>query len=80
VNSCQYWDDDQFCHADQIWVRNDIMGYGENAADHLINATDVEFGKEFEAEGKGQSHVGLSEEVARTSPQTCCDTMRPKSK
>ena len=49
VDSCEFWGDDQVCTAGQIWVRNDITGDAGDVASHFINATPVEFGKEFAA-------------------------------
>lgn len=78
VGSCEFWGDDQVCTADQIWVRNDITGDPDDFGNHFINATTVEFGEEFNEPEKKQPQVELQSETAQTSPQTCCDTMRPK--
>ncbi len=78
VDSCQFWGKDQFCTADQIWVRNDICGDADEVESHFINATEVEFGKDFTESEKVGPKVSLQSETAKTSPQTCCDTMKPK--
>lgn len=77
VDSCQFWGENQFCTAEQIWVRNDICGDADQVQSHFINATQVEFGKDF-AEDQSSPKVSLQSEIAKTSPQTCCDTMKPK--
>ncbi len=78
VDSCQFWGKDQFCTAEQIWVRNDICGDADQIQDHFINATQVEFGKDFVEDHQKTPKVSLQSETARTTPQTCCDTMKPK--
>ncbi|HBE77346.1 MAG TPA: hypothetical protein DDW65_06130 [Firmicutes bacterium] len=75
VDTCEFWKKDQLCGAEEIWVRNDIVGDPDDVANHFINATMVEFGKELGSHGKVKPSLG--QEVAQTSPQTCCDTMRP---
>lgn len=78
VDSCEFWGKDQVCTADQVWVRNDITGDVHDAPNHFINATQMEFGKDFTVAEKKEPKVNLQSESAQTSPQTCCDTMRPK--
>lgn len=84
VDSCEFWGKEQICTAEEIWVKNDITGDPDDFANHFINASRVEFTEEFgeELEGdKGRNHeVKHQNETARNSPQTCCDTMRPKRK
>ena len=79
VDSCEFWGKDQICTADQIWIRNDITGDAQDIPNHFINATRVEFGKDFTDSATKQSQVSLQSESAKTSPQTCCDTMKPKN-
>jgi hypothetical protein len=78
VDSCEFWGDNQICTADQIWVRNDITGDPNDFSNHFINAASVEFGKDFNEPKKNKPKENLQSESARTSPQTCCDTMKPK--
>lgn len=84
VDSCKFWGEEQICTADQIWVRNDITGDPDDFPNHFINASPVEFSEEisekFENNKEQKNEVKLQNETARTSPQTCCDTMRPKHK
>jgi hypothetical protein len=78
VDSCEFWKEDQLCGAEEIWVRNDITGDPADLTNHFINATMVEFGKELG--NKKANKPSLQQEVAKTSPQTCCDTMKLKNK
>lgn len=84
VDSCEFWGEGQDCTADQIWVKNDITGDRYDFANHFINASSVEFSEEFSEKlsdkKKGANEPPQENETARTSPQTCCDTMRPKRK
>lgn len=82
VNSCEFWGEGQNCTADEIWVKNDITGDPDDFANHFINASLVEFseeiGEKLEDNKERGTETKLQNETARTSPQTCCDTMRPK--
>lgn len=82
VDSCEFWAEGQHCAADKIWVKNDITGDPDDFPNHFINAGPVEFSEEISEElenNKERKNEGkLQNETARTSPQTCCDTMRPK--
>jgi hypothetical protein len=79
VDSCQFWGNNQVCNAEEIWVRNDISGDPGQFKDHFINAStlDVEFATELGS--KKKDHSINQNALAKTSPQTCCDTMKPKS-
>jgi hypothetical protein len=83
VDSCEFWGEGQICTADEIWVKNDITGDPDDFPNHFINASSVEFSEEFgdklEDQKKGTNEPKLQNDTAQTSPQTCCDTMRPKS-
>jgi hypothetical protein len=79
VDSCEYWGEGQVCQANQILVKNDIAGDTDQFANHYVNASMTEFGDEM---GKvaGQKTAGATgRSDAQTSPQTCCDTMKPKN-
>lgn len=78
VDSCEFWSDDQICTADQIWVKNDISGNPYDFSSHFINASMTEFGKEVTGEKETKEPVKHNQTSAKTTPQTCCDTMRPK--
>jgi hypothetical protein len=78
VNSCEFWGEDQVCKAEEIWVKNDISGDVDDFGNHFINASMAEFGKEFGAKKGETTQEKWQAKSARTSPQTCCDTMRPK--
>jgi hypothetical protein len=80
VNRCEFWSKDQVCLADEIWVKNDITGDPDKFAEHFINANMEEFSIELNRgkETKGPMNDGRSNSSAQTTPQTCCDTMRPK--
>jgi hypothetical protein len=78
VDSCEFWGEGQVCTAEEIWVRNDISGDPNQFHHHLINASPVEFGQDFSESEKKKPQEKLQSETAQTSPQTCCDTMRPK--
>jgi hypothetical protein len=73
VNSCAFWGQGQICNADEILVRNDISGDADQFSQHFLNA-DLEAGADFD------NQMFQKNAVAHTSPQTCCDTMRPKKK
>ncbi|HEY8464407.1 MAG TPA: DUF1540 domain-containing protein [Bacillota bacterium] len=68
VNSCEFWEEGQVCGAGEILVKNDIAGAAPETSNHYINANMEVAGDLDEAK------------VANTSPQTCCDTMRPKGR
>jgi hypothetical protein len=70
VDSCEYWGKGQVCNAEEIEVKNDITGDADRFSDHYINAA-MEVGAEFDS-------LGFKDGDARTSAQTCCETMRPK--
>ncbi|MGE5557786.1 MAG: DUF1540 domain-containing protein [Bacillota bacterium] len=82
VDSCEFWGEGQVCNADEIWVKNDITGDPDDFANHFINASQVEFSEEFGEESEDKKERDkenkLQDQDAQTSPQTCCDTMRPK--
>jgi hypothetical protein len=82
VDSCEFWGKGQVCTADEIWVKNDITGDPDDFANHFINASPMEFseeiGEKLEDTKERSNETKLHNETARTSPQTCCDTMRPK--
>lgn len=78
VDSCQFWGNNQVCNAEEIWVRNDISGDPSQFKDHFINASTEEFSMELDAKKKDSSLTEL-QASAKTSPQTCCDTMKLKS-
>lgn len=78
VDSCEFWGQGQVCKADKIWVRNDISGDVKDFSNHFINASQVEFGKELDQPKEEKSQKQPNSGDAKTSPQTCCDTMRPK--
>jgi hypothetical protein len=81
VDSCQFWGSGQVCNAAEIWVRNDISGDPDQFSEHFINASNrAEFARDF-GEKAGERGIVGNQAIgsARTSPQTCCDTMRPKS-
>ncbi len=80
VDSCQFWGSGQICNAEEIWVRNDISGDSDQFSEHFINASNrTEFAGDF-GEKAGEQNTSGSRAItsAQTSPQTCCDTMRPK--
>lgn len=79
VDSCEFWGEEQVCLADEIWVKNDITGDPDKFDEHFINAN-MEFSVELNHDKKamGTGNDQNENTVARTSPQTCCDTMRPK--
>jgi hypothetical protein len=70
VDSCEYWGEGQVCNAHEIEVKNDISGDSDQFSNHFINA-DMEAGADF-------GSPGFKDGDARTSAQTCCETMRPK--
>jgi hypothetical protein len=70
VNSCDYWGEGQICNAEEIWVKNDISGDSEQFSQHYLNA-EMEMGADFD-------NQTFKNAVAKTSPQTCCETMRLK--
>ena len=82
VESCEFQGEGQNCTAGKIWVKNDITGDRDDFANHFINASSVEFSEEIgekPADKKKETNEPPQEnETARTSPQTCCDTMRLK--
>lgn len=87
VDNCVFWGEGQICTAEKIWVKNDITGNPDDFQNHFLNASMVEFGQEFNLDGEQRiktedeaSPLGKGAGSARTSPQTCCDTMRPKEK
>jgi hypothetical protein len=79
VDNCEYWGEGQVCQADQIMVRNDISGDTDQFSNHFINASMTEFGTEIGGDAGEKPVTGVSGHAdAKTSPQTCCDTMKPK--
>lgn len=76
VNSCEFWEEGDYCAADMIWVKNNFAG---DADDDLFYGTAFEFAKEpGPAEERRSRESGGR--AASTSRQTCCKTMRPKEK
>jgi hypothetical protein len=80
VNSCEFWGEGQACTAEEIWVRNDISGDPVDFHHHLINASPVEFGQDFNENAYKRDEKKAPQEkpqsgIAQTSPRTCCDTM-----
>ncbi len=74
VNSCEFWKKGDFCGADMIWVRSNFAGDEE---DDLFFNPDLELAEE---PGMERDRCGWSgeETAARSSHQTCCETMRPR--
>lgn len=66
VNSCEYWGEGQKCNAQEILVKNDVANNAGEASHHYLNA-------DMEVAGE------MGKQVAQTSPQTCCDTMKLKN-
>jgi hypothetical protein len=70
VNSCDFWGEGQVCNAHEIQVKNYIAGDADQPSNHYLNA-EMEVGTDFD-------NPEFKKAVAHTSPQTCCETMRPK--
>ena len=80
MDSCEYWGEGQVCQAEQIMVKNDIAGDTDQFANHFINAAITEFGDELGGVAGKKTAGATDRGDAQTSPQTCCDTMKPKNK
>ena len=78
VDSCEFWGVGQVCNAGEIWVKNDITGDPKDFANHFINAANVEFGGDYMDTNTYNPQKNRQPVTARTSPQTCCDTMKLK--
>lgn len=70
VRTCEFWGSGEVCKADEIWVTNNTIGVTADMKSSL-NVDDVEFASELIRD--------TEERMARTSRQTQCETMRPKS-
>ena len=70
VDTCHYWGEGEICQADSIWIKNNMR---EDADDDLWREDeDMEVG-EIGTGGRTRRRGARS---ARTSAETCCETMR----
>lgn len=76
VHSCEFWEKGDYCGASKIWVRSNFACDEE---DDLFFNPDPEFAEEPLMENERGGWSG-EETAARSSYQTCCETMRPKEK
>lgn len=75
VNTCEFWGKGNVCKADGIWVKNNVTGYKEN---NLSYHGGVELAEEL---GQDETNPDKAKKTsAETSRQTCCETMRPRSR
>jgi hypothetical protein len=68
VDSCKFWGHGDICEAEAIWVKNNMRG----DADDDLMAPHIELAAGL---GEVKAHQQHS---ARTSAETCCETMRPR--
>ncbi|HOB90661.1 MAG: DUF1540 domain-containing protein [Bacillota bacterium] len=73
VKSCHYYDEGDYCSADEIYVKN-----------RLRTDVDDDLGKRRDMEAADIGTVDVvrreQERFAQTSSQTCCETFRPKTR
>lgn len=74
VDSCHYWGEGDVCTADEIWVKNNME---EDVDDEIgTGRGDMEVGDLGSLNREGRRRVVHTS--ARTSAETCCETMRPR--
>ncbi len=71
VTNCEYWGEGNVCRADKIWINNNL---GEDLT------SDIEFADELDFLSEGELVEASESESAVSSNQTCCSTMRPRSR
>lgn len=80
VNNCEFWGEGEVCSAEEILVKQDFMSVPDRVSGYFADSGSMEFGRDYETSEKKKDSPDLHSGVARSSPQTCCDTMKPKSK